>query len=213
MIDTRTANGASGGPKLVAGATRTFNISGTGLCPNTAPAGITAVAINVTLANTDSQGFVTVFPAGTARPLASSINARGPNEVIGNMIIVPLNGAGSVDVYALMGTHFIVDLVGYFFNQFEVGDQLALTGSVSNGAVIVATNNNTVAGSHALGGFSGGAGIVFGVQGQAGNSASTSSAGVRGLAPACCTGTPPVSAGVLGNAGSRRRWNCGHRRL
>jgi hypothetical protein len=163
---------------------------------------VKSVALNVTIVGTDSPGFITVYPAGTTRPLAATVNSDAANQTVNNGVIVPLNATGDVDVYAFMGTHLVIDIVGVFLNEFSAGDQLSLTGTNPNAATFLAVNSNATAGTHAIGGFVGGAGMVFGVQGQAGNTATTGSAGVRGLAPACCTGNPPISAGVLGNAAS-----------
>jgi hypothetical protein len=204
VIDTRLANGTHGGPKLVGGATRTFTGIAPfgGLCGSTLPEGVTAIAANVTLVNTDSQGFITIFPAGTTRPLAATVNARGANEVVNNGVIVPLNASGAIDVYANMGTHMVIDVVGYFFNQLEEGDRLSITGTNANASPLLGVNNATAPGSHGVGGFTGSGATVYGVQGQVGSGTTTGSAGVRGLSPGCCTGNPPVNSGVLGNAGS-----------
>ncbi|MGI8820323.1 MAG: hypothetical protein ACR2ID_05575 [Chthoniobacterales bacterium] len=203
ILDTRSANGTYGGPKLAAGAIRNFPIAPIGgVCSSTLPAGIKAVVVNLTMVNSDSAGFVTAYPGGSTRPLAATVNVPAANTVANNGVVIPLAANGSIDVYASTGTHIVLDIVGYFLDTLETGDRFVLTGDVANGATIAGFNNNTTAGSHGVGGFTGNGATVFGVQGQVGNATTTGSAGVRGLAPSCCTGNPPVNAGVLGNAGS-----------
>ncbi|MDQ6764544.1 MAG: hypothetical protein M3Z22_00345 [Verrucomicrobiota bacterium] len=203
VLDTRGANGASGGPKLVAGAIRNFPIATVGgLCASTLPAGIKAIVVNLTMVNSDSAGYVTAYPGGSSQPLAATVNVPAANTVANNGVIIPLAANGSIDVFASTGTHIVLDIVGYFLDTLETGDQFAVTANTANAAAIVGFNNDTTAGSHGVGGFTTSGTTVFGVQGNVGNASTTGSAGVRGLAPSCCTGNPPVNAGVLGNAGS-----------
>lgn len=149
VLDTRNAIGTYGGPKLVAGATRNFSIATSGgSCISTLPDGVTAVSINVTLVNEDSAGFATVFAGGATRPLAATVNAPAANTVVNNGVIVPLGASGSVDVFVSMNTHMVVDITGYFFNTFETGDQLAISGNVDAGAVLEVTTTSTSANSN-----------------------------------------------------------------
>ena len=48
--------------------------------PPTVPTDAVAVALTVTLTESPASGFFTVFPAGTQRPLASTINADGHGQ-------------------------------------------------------------------------------------------------------------------------------------
>jgi hypothetical protein len=116
VLDTRNPTGPRGGPALVAGATRTFTITGTAPGECQIPLTAKAVSINVTVTSPTSLGFLTLFPGGTTAPLASTINFRA-GQTRANNAIVPLGTNGTISV--LDGqpsgtTHFILDVNGYF---------------------------------------------------------------------------------------------------
>ena len=189
MIDTRTANGTYGGPKLVAGATRTFDldVNGTGgLCANTFPPNVKAMVVNVTLVNEDGPGFVTIYPGNGTQPLASSINSSGPNTVIGNEIVMPLAPDGTVKVYTSVGTHLVMDLVGIFTNDLADGSNFFVTGNIGTGSgngMVEAYNASTTSSS-------------VGVRGVMLSTApGANSAGVRGIN----NGTGGLGIGVWGS--------------
>src|SRR5215210_6024911 len=116
LVDTRQPADA---PILSHGATRTFTIQGK--CG--VPSGAKAVALNVTVIGPTGQGYLTVFPAGTARPIVSNINYAGGESALANGVIVPL-GASTPDLsvfpyviqpYGVQGqTHLVLDVSGYF---------------------------------------------------------------------------------------------------
>ena len=116
VLDTRNPVGPLGGPALVAGATRTFTITGTGPGQCQVPATAKAISINITVTQPTSLGFLTLFPGGTAAPLASNINFRA-GQTRANNDIVPLGTNGTlsvVDGQATGTTDFILDVNGYF---------------------------------------------------------------------------------------------------
>ncbi|MGI8820322.1 MAG: hypothetical protein ACR2ID_05570 [Chthoniobacterales bacterium] len=175
VIDTRNANSAFGGPKLVAGATRTFDLDVAGiagLCINTFPPGVKAMVVNVTLVNEDGPGFVTIYPGNGTQPLASSINSSGPNTVIGNEIVMPLAPDGTIKIFTSVGTHLVMDLVGIFTNNLAPDDNLFVTGNIGTGngnGMIEAYNSSTTT-------------TAVGVRGVMSSAApGTFSAGVRGI--------------------------------
>ena len=102
VLDTR-----SSGP-VAAGAVITLDLAGEVDRPGDA----TAVALNVTTTDPTANGFLTVFPCGSARPLASSLNYAA-GQTVPNNVTVALGGT-KVCVYALTATHVIVDLDGWF---------------------------------------------------------------------------------------------------
>ena len=59
-------------------------------------------------------GFVTVYPSGVTRPVASSINVDGAGQTIANLVTVPIGAGGSVDVYTQMSTDLVADVQGYY---------------------------------------------------------------------------------------------------
>ena len=112
VLDTRNANGPLGGPALVAGADRTFVF--TGQCG--IPAEATSVSVNVAVTqSTAGPGFLTLYPAGSALPLAATINyAAGQTRA--NNAAVALGAGGAITVHCGQGSgtaHVIVDVNGY----------------------------------------------------------------------------------------------------
>jgi hypothetical protein len=112
IADTRNSSGPLGGPSLQAGAVRNFPVGG--VC--TIPTSAKAVAVNVTAVDPTVEGYLTLYPAGTALPLASTINFRS-GIVRANNAVLPLGTSGQVSVFCGMGSgsvHFVLDVTGYF---------------------------------------------------------------------------------------------------
>ena len=110
--DMKDAPGPSGGPALAAGTARSFPVSGLCEIPSTA----TSVAVNLTVVQPSGDGDLRVSPAGQAAPLASAINFRS-GTVRANNAVVALGASGQISVQCDMpsgGTHFFVDVYGYF---------------------------------------------------------------------------------------------------
>ena len=63
---------------------------------------------------TAAPGFVTVYPTGVSRPLASSINVDAAGLTIANLVTVPIGTGGTVDMYSLMTTDLVADVQGYY---------------------------------------------------------------------------------------------------
>jgi glucose/arabinose dehydrogenase len=112
VLDTRESNGPFGGPALVAGADRTFTVAGRCGVPPTAR----AVAVNVTVTQPTTFGYLAFFPGGGPTALSSTINF-GPAQTRANNAVVTLGAAGEVVVRCGMasgGVHFILDVTGFF---------------------------------------------------------------------------------------------------
>ncbi|HEX6547498.1 MAG TPA: fibronectin type III domain-containing protein [Candidatus Dormibacteraeota bacterium] len=80
--------------------------------------GVTAVVASVTVTDTDRPGYLTVYPAGDARPLASNLN-WGPGETHANLVEVAIQQsgpqAGYLDVYVNNSAiSLIIDLEGWY---------------------------------------------------------------------------------------------------
>jgi hypothetical protein len=83
------------------------------------PQQISAAAITLTIAGSTVDGFATLFPTGSNRPLASTVNyvARGD---IGNSTIIRVGDGGAIDVYTSSDdAHVIVDVTGVFTETTE----------------------------------------------------------------------------------------------
>ncbi len=74
----------------------------------------TAVVLNVTVTNPTSAGYLTVWPDGNSRPLASDLNfERGQTRA--NLVVVKVGADGKVDLFNLAGsTDVVIDIVGWF---------------------------------------------------------------------------------------------------
>lgn len=103
ILDTRVDPGAKVAPDS------TIRIP----LPEGVPEDVVALAINVTVAGTRSNGFVSVFPAGSPLPVASVLNADRAGQTRAAATIVPVTPDG-FDLYAKPGTHVIVDMTGWF---------------------------------------------------------------------------------------------------
>ncbi len=111
LFDTRPAEPAPG-PKgyVAAGTTIDVQVRGAGGVPQTA----VAVVMNVTATATEGSSFVTVFPTGQSRPLASSINIRLERQTRPNLVTVPIGTDGKVSMYTKTGAHLLGDVAGYY---------------------------------------------------------------------------------------------------
>jgi len=108
ILDTRDDTG--GGPRLGPGTTLDLAVGGVAGVPNDAQ----AVVINLTAAQPDSVGWVTVWPAGQARPATSSLNLTAGRDVA-NLVVAMLGVDGVVKLYNSRGTtDLVADLVGWF---------------------------------------------------------------------------------------------------
>ena len=77
------------------------------------PAGAVAAVVNVTVVHARGPGFVTVFPCGSDRPTASSLNFVA-GSTVPNGVIAKIGVGGKVCLFASNGTHLIVDVNGTF---------------------------------------------------------------------------------------------------
>ena len=78
------------------------------------PAGATAIAYNVTVTNSDANGFLAVTPGDAAGFGAASVNWSSPGTTVGNAGIVKLDGNRQIKVFAGGTADFIIDITGYY---------------------------------------------------------------------------------------------------
>jgi hypothetical protein len=75
---------------------------------------VSAVLMNVTAVMPDRSTFITVYPTGGDRPLASNLNVVA-GQVIPNMVLAPLGPDGAVALYNNAGAiDLVADVMGYF---------------------------------------------------------------------------------------------------
>jgi photosystem II stability/assembly factor-like uncharacterized protein len=70
------------------------------------------VMLNVTATEAKAAGYITVFPCGGPRPLASNVNYLA-GSTVANSVIVKTGDGGKVCLFSLATTHLIVDVNGY----------------------------------------------------------------------------------------------------
>jgi hypothetical protein len=111
---TFDGNNAGGGP-IGPGATRSFFVSHSATVQGNGTDD--AVVLNITVTGPTSSGFLTVFPNGSPRPTASSINFTA-GQTIANLVTVRLDSSRRVAVFNHAGSaNVVIDLVGYYPDQ------------------------------------------------------------------------------------------------
>jgi hypothetical protein len=75
--------------------------------------GVGAVLLNVTATESSSDGYLTVYPSGVDRPLASNLNLRA-NETVPNVVMAKVGPDGAVMLFGYSDrVHVIVDVIGW----------------------------------------------------------------------------------------------------
>jgi hypothetical protein len=105
ILDTRIGQGF---PQRLS-ALQTFTLALTDV-----PADASAVVLNLTVTSPAGPGFVTVYPTGSGRPNASSINVDVAGQTIANVVTVPIGDSDSVDVFSQPAADLIADVQGYY---------------------------------------------------------------------------------------------------
>ncbi len=76
------------------------------------PTAIRAAVLNITVTEATGPGFVTVYPCGGVRPIASTLN-YGKGTTVANLAVATTTTDGKVCIYTQTATHLVVDLSGY----------------------------------------------------------------------------------------------------
>jgi hypothetical protein len=105
ILDTRS------GPAPGAGAVIDLQVGGVGPVPAT---GVSAVVLSLTATEAAGPGFVTIWPTGKSRPLASVLNAATAGATTSNQVTVPLGDGGQVSIFTQSGAHLVADVAGYY---------------------------------------------------------------------------------------------------
>ena len=128
ILDSRAGSGIGTitGP-LSSGATYSVPIVGAKISSTaTVPAGITAVALSVTVADQSQSGYVTLYADGEPRPGTSTLDFPA-SDPLSNNVIVPVGPDGKIAIYNY-GTatdQVLLDLTGYFITPAAAtADQL-----------------------------------------------------------------------------------------
>ncbi len=113
IMDTRTGagqTGAFGAPALDANSTRTVPVP---QHPCGIPPGASAYSLNITVVPSGPLQYLTVYPAGQARPLVSTLNSFD-GRIVANAALVPAGSNGAIDLFVTDRTDVIIDINGYF---------------------------------------------------------------------------------------------------
>ncbi|HXS64066.1 MAG TPA: LamG-like jellyroll fold domain-containing protein [Streptosporangiaceae bacterium] len=146
ILDTRSASKIGGitGP-LGSGATVSVPIAGTTTSSGvTIPAGVTAVALSITIGSQTQTGYVTLYADGEPKPGTSTLDfpASGP---LSNNAIIPVGPDGKISIYNY-GTatdQILLDLTGYFITPSASSVATSTYHPLANPARILLTTNGT----------------------------------------------------------------------
>ncbi len=110
ILDTREGLGAAVG-RVGPGGTLNLQVTGRGGVPS---AGVSAVVLNVTVTEASAVSFLTAWPTGQARPLASNLNYVS-GQTVPNLVVVKTGAEGRVSLYNNSGsTHMVADVAGWY---------------------------------------------------------------------------------------------------
>ena len=113
LLDTR--NGIGGPVSPIGPGGRTLQLGGIGAIPPDAA----AIIVNLTATGAGQSGFVTAFPCGTVRPLASNLNFT-PGSTVANMAIVKLDATGQLCLATNTDVDVIADVSGYLTDDTAI---------------------------------------------------------------------------------------------
>jgi len=119
--DSRFGPGPIG--RIGSGGVRNVAVTGIGGVPST---GVTAIVVNVTAVNPSFGTFITVWPTGEPRPLASNINIPA-GDTRPNLVTVKVGALGKVSFYNDAGTTDLVADVAGWYGPFGRQRYTALT--------------------------------------------------------------------------------------
>lgn len=111
ILDTRKAIGIGTTTPVGQFSSIDLQVTGRGGVPAT---GVQAIVMNVTAVAPTISGYVSVYPAGTARPGVSNLNFV-PGQNVPNLVTVRIGDGGRVSLYNHNGTtHLLADVIGYY---------------------------------------------------------------------------------------------------
>jgi hypothetical protein len=112
LFDSRPASTIDGqqsnAGRRTAGSTTEVVVGGRGNVPATA----SGATVNVVAINATGPGFLTLYPCGSARPEASTLN-YATGQTIANGATIKLGTGGTICVYSDQATDLILDVTGF----------------------------------------------------------------------------------------------------
>ena len=111
ILDTRSGVGRAGSSAVGANQVVDLMVTGVGGVP---ASGVKAVVVNLTVTAPTTDGYLTVFPTGEARPTASNLNV-GAGQTRANLVVAKVGAGGKVSIVGTPGScHMVADVAGYF---------------------------------------------------------------------------------------------------
>jgi hypothetical protein len=105
ILDTRSTQQLGPNQSLM------LAIAGNGPTPN---AGVLGVVLNVTVTGPTAASYLTAWPDGESRPLASDLNFTA-GQTVPNMVVVKVGADGKINLYNAGGsTDVVVDVMGWY---------------------------------------------------------------------------------------------------
>jgi len=105
ILDTRSTQ------RLGPNQSLSIAIAGNGPIPN---AGVLAVVLNVTVTGPTASSYLTAWPDGELRPLASDLNFTA-GQTVPNMVVVKVGVDGLINLYNAAGsTDVVIDVMGWY---------------------------------------------------------------------------------------------------
>jgi hypothetical protein len=164
ILDTRDGTGVADqhrGP-LGAGKVTELDVTGVGGVPDT---GVGAVVLNVTVTEADGRGFVTVYPCGNARPLASNVNFEHGVDVA-NQVTAKVGTDGRVCFFTSRQVQLVADVSGWYADDFASVPGFGY--HQLDPARIIDTRDGTGLGTRPIGPLAAGEVLAFTVPGAGG---------------------------------------------
>ncbi len=137
ILDTRDGTGTGGTIRaLGGGATLNLLVAGSlthnGASTGVPASGMSAVVLNITVANASQASYLTVYPAGSARPVASNLNFTA-GQTVANRVIVKLGTGGAITIFNAGGNvNVIADVNGWFTDATNMSGGTDFTGISPN---------------------------------------------------------------------------------
>ena len=155
LLDTRNGTGRPAAGRVQAGQTISLAVTDVGGVPAT---GVSAVVLNVTATEPTTASYVTVFPTGAPRPLASNLNMVA-GDTVPNRVVVPVGADGTVSLYNNAGSvHLVADVGGYYTDET----------SVEGGSGLLRVSPTRLLDTRSTGKLVGGSSLTVQVAGRAG---------------------------------------------
>jgi hypothetical protein len=118
ILDTRDG---TGGRPTALGQVDTYSLKVAGAF-HIPSIGVGSVVLNVTAANPTAMSYLTIYPAGATRPVASNLNFT-PGVTVANSVTVLVGTGGKINIFNQGGTvDVIVDIVGYYAGSDALGE-------------------------------------------------------------------------------------------